>query len=957
MDVNTKFSYTKIIVLFGWLVLFCQCQFHNDKNKEKWFPEYDFNIKDFQNPDQSYGPMARWWWPGNNVDKNELKREISLFADHGFAGLEIQPFNINLHAGSEEERAKILSWDTPDYYNNVASVLEEAKKRGLFIDMNNGSGWPVGGPFIKVEDGIKTLDYQDKDIIGGRDISVEIPKVSNSSNVPSSLVAVVAAKVNSKIEGLDRRTTALDPESIVVLTDQVKNDSIQWAVPEGEWKLVAYWSKPQSEKGSMVAGPEQGPVTDHFNAAKVEESYNYLFGDRTGLQNYYGNPLRAVFNDSYEFAVERFFTPEFINYFKDRRGYDITPWFAVNMVKKYNYVEYKNPHKAPSFYFDSEDWRLRYDYDLTISELFGKNFINTSSQWLEKRGMLHRNQVYGLRMDMIANAGFASIPETESMLGVDANLKIMGSGAHLYNRPVLSAESVVFAKRGYMTTPQKIKIAVDKLFAAGVNQIIYHGIPYKLVSENTTEQGWYPFYMGKNVAFSSHLGEGTQFWENQKQVNQYITRTQYALRSGKPHADVLIYYPFNTVEGMPENPEEVMAFGYLPDVEPALTDKEAYKTEKQEWAQKIYPVINQLEANGITWEWINDESIQNADIENGRKINIRGNYYQALMLVGIDVIQLNTAKQIKKLTEDGMNFAIVGEKPTKQPSYLNWEENDKATFHFIDLACKEPNSMQFKYGENIDQWIRGLHKDISFNSKYDSIRQVQREMSDGSRIQFIWNMSDQWKTISLSLNDKYKKAFWLNADSGTAGSVGNFNRITYELPPYGTVLLYASTHEAKIEGGFSVPFDKKSVDEIVNISDWNLKVDSLEIENTSLFDWKNHEQLKFVSKEGVYSAKFTVDNIGKDHNYVLDLGKVYYTAKLEINGQYVGDRVYSPFVFNISDYIKDGENSIIIHVKPGALNGMIGEAEKGNPRYNKFKDRADDVMSAGLLGPIVVCQE
>ena len=201
------------------------------------------------------------------------------------------------------------------------------------------------------------------------------------------------------------------------------------------------------------------------------------------------------------------------------------------MQEKYNYVAYKNPNADPDFSFGSEDWRLRYDYDQTISELFGENLIGASRNWLEEKGMLHRTQAYGMYMDMIGNAGKAAIPETESMLQQEANLKIMSSGAHLYNRPVVSAESVVIKSRAYMTTPQKIRLAVDKLFSAGVSQIIYHGVPYLYVNESTTDLGWYPFYMGF-IGFSSHLGEGTQFWTYQKEVNEYIARTQYALRSG-----------------------------------------------------------------------------------------------------------------------------------------------------------------------------------------------------------------------------------------------------------------------------------------------------------------------------------------------------------------------------------------------------------------------------------------
>ena len=74
---------------------------------EKWFPKYDFNPAVFQKPPQEFGPFARWWWPGNNVDTTELRREINLFADNDFGGVEIQPLNLFV-PGTTEAKAKVL---------------------------------------------------------------------------------------------------------------------------------------------------------------------------------------------------------------------------------------------------------------------------------------------------------------------------------------------------------------------------------------------------------------------------------------------------------------------------------------------------------------------------------------------------------------------------------------------------------------------------------------------------------------------------------------------------------------------------------------------------------------------------------------------------------------------------------------------------------------------------------
>src|ERR1700761_966780 len=529
---NISMRIYKILAL--WLLTMPASTFAQVSKNEKaakWFPKYDFNPAAFQKPPIQFAPFARWWWPGNNVDSSELRREINLFADNDFGGMEIQPLNLFI-PGTAEAKAKVLTWDTPDYYANLVAVMQEARKRGLTIDLTDGSGWPPGGPFLKDEDGFITLVYADKDLTGG-DIAIPVPTVTNNTTAPSRLEAVLAVKILPKKESDKTSTISLDPASVIVLTGKVNKDSLHWSSPAGNWKIIAFWSKPQGEK-TMAATPAQGPVVNHLDSAKVLKSYRHLFGERTGLQPYFGNPMRAVFDDSYEFAVDRFYSRDFIESFKKHRGYDITPWFPAEMQRKYNYVDYMNPHAAPDFSFSKEDWRLKYDYDLTISELFTDQFLDATRNWLEPKGLLHRAQSYGFNLDMIAAAGHASIPETESMLGPEANLKIMTSGGHLYNKPIISSESVVFSGRAYTNTPQKIKAAVDKLFAAGVNQIIYHGVPYHYTPKELGPEGWYPFStpLIAAVNFSSNLGEGNIFWKDQKQVNEYVNRTQYALRSG-----------------------------------------------------------------------------------------------------------------------------------------------------------------------------------------------------------------------------------------------------------------------------------------------------------------------------------------------------------------------------------------------------------------------------------------
>jgi hypothetical protein len=59
-------------------------------------------------------------------------------------------------------------------------------------------------------------------------------------------------------------------------------------------------------------------------------------------------------------------------------------------------------------------------------------------------------------------------------------------------------------------------------------------------------------------------------------------------------------------------------------------------------------------------------------------------------------------------------------------------------------------------------------------------------------------------------------------------------------------------------------------------------------------------------------------------------------------------------VLDISKYLIKGPNTIEVRVTTGQLNGFIGKAELGDQRYLQFKGKNDQLMSAGLLGPVMI---
>ena len=92
---------------------------------------------------------------------------------------------------------------------------------------------------------------------------------------------------------------------------------------------------------------------------------------------------------------------------------------------------------------------------------------------------------------------------------------------------------------------------------------------------------------------------------------------------------------------------------------------------------------------------------------------------------------------------------------------------------------------------------------------------------------------------------------------------------------------------------------------------------------------------------------------------MLDLGNVANIAELWCNGKKVGVKWAPPFMFDISAYVKQGENTLEIKVTNTWRNQLI--FDKSRPKSQKKtwttsppKNDEIELESSGLIGPVVV---
>ena len=110
--------------------------------------------------------------------------------------------------------------------------------------------------------------------------------------------------------------------------------------------------------------------------------------------------------------------------------------------------------------------------------------------------------------------------------------------------------------------------------------------------------------------------------------------------------------------------------------------------------------------------------------------------------------------------------------------------------------------------------------------------------------------------------------------------------------------------------------------------------------SSELFDITGANELPNFTGNIKYTTNVTLDS---KKNKILDLGSVGTTAEVRINGTHVGTRIFAPYRFDISNAVKDGENTIEIIV----TNTCVFEQRDKFSRFMAIKP-------SGLLGPIKI---
>ena len=700
-----------------------------------------------------------------------------------------------------------------------------------------------------------------------------------------------------KIEGLqlqvpekDRKYSRLQKvmvygaNSAIDVTSAMQNDQLTWQAPKGTkkqdgWRVIAVYIRYGVMKVKRAAPGGEGLVIDHFDKRAVA---NYLHHIEEAFERTHTPYPHTFFNDSYEVA-DATWTPTLFEEFEKRRGYKLEEHLPDLL-------------KAQTSNLQSP---IISDYRETLGDLLLENFTEQWTAWAHKHGAITRNQAHGSPANLIDCYAAVDIPEIEgfglSDFGIKglrtdpgktrkndsdySMFKYAPSAAHVCGKPYTSSETFTWLTEHFRTSLSQLKPDLDLMFCAGVNHMFFHGTCYS--PKDDTWPGW-KFYASIDMSPTNSI------WRDAPYFMQYVERCQSFLQWGEPDNDFLVLLPVRDM--WQKNPRKLLmqfsihAMGSL--------------------APEFIKTILAIDRAGFDCDYISERLLMGVTYQDDMLVTKAGTRYKGLIIPGSGKMPESVKAHIEQLKSQGAhifyNIDATTLRQAATPETIKTECGLKAIrrrnptgYHYFmanltpdDIHTIEPLAVDFKDAV----WFNPLNGDIT-PAIFDQQGLVISLRSGESRILQTYNEA-------IGTNETHQ------------------------------------SHEPQWTEGKSLP------------GPWTLSFteEAPKVEKTFALDklqtWETLDELAAVTMgTGIYTThvQLSAKDIKGTTGWLIDLGDVRESARVYINGEFIGCAWSVPFVLDCKNALKKGDNEIRIEVTNLPAN-RIADLDRKGVKWRKMEE-------------------
>ncbi|MDR1498456.1 MAG: discoidin domain-containing protein [Puniceicoccales bacterium] len=723
-----------------------------------------------------------------------------------------------------------------------------------------------------------------------------------------------------------------------VITKHLSADgTLNWDVPAGDWIILRLGYTQSGNHVSTASGKWQGFTIDYLSREALnaywKQSVEPLLKDAGALA---GKTLRYLHTDSWECGGMNW-TPDFIQEFEKRRGYNPLPFLPIIAGQILNDRKTSN--------------RFLNDFRRTIGDCIRDRHYALIQDMAAKYDIgIHPESggPHGAPIDSLQLLGLSDIPMSEfwswsprHRVG-DINrffLKQPASAAHVYGKKIVAAEAFTNIGMHWQESfSDNLKPSFDQALCEGLNLVVWHG-----VANSPKEMGM----PGQEFFAGTHFNPNNFTFQKSHDFLRYINRSQFLLQQGLFFADVLQYYGENV---------------------PNFTQMK-WKNTAKSLPFYDYDVATQ------------EALLSRASVNNGKITFPDGAEYRLLVLPERNSISLPVLKKIARwVKEDGL--AVIGPKPLRVTGLSTknedaevekianelWGNSTEKVRHVgkgivaTNISAAEflkdrglPPDFARISGNNPKPRIDSIHR-VLYKNQLETINlgnfsefspkdvlttPADKKTGVAAHLYFVANLTASPDVFEAAFRVTGLQPELWDALTGERRLCKAYRQengrtiVPLDLAKYGSIFVVfrnpispsqqgeassnspATLATLSIDGAWDVSFSKRwgGPEKVVfeKLTPWNEHADP---------------RIRYYSGPAVYKKTFTVPPtfLNGRGRVFLQVGNVSEIAQVSINGKTLGTLWAHPYKMEITNALRPANNELEIEVVNHWSNRVIGDA-------------------------------
>lgn len=916
------------------------------------------------------------WWMASGMHTNEtILEEINAMHSAGFGGVEL------CQLADRNVDEKLYGYGSKQWENDVKLILNTALDLGMSVSLTSGAGWStsnVPGLDPDSQKANQCLVLVTEELKAGQKRTGAVPTCERLREKAVFVGAFSMKKCGENI---------YDADKFENLTALVSNNNLEWTAPsDGDRTVMYYYMQGTAQAASPAV--EKSYAINYFDKRGIEALKEYLennvLNDEKLNEKIRGGDVQ-LFMDSLEYSHGAGVTNWTENFEKDFyaiKGYNVLPYmFLAAGAPRASIWEWDDNSDLQGIYSltdSAKNRRIINDIFDVQTKLYMNEFLAPFREWLNSHGITLRVQIsYGKNLEISEPIAVVDRPEAENRNQrnqVDM-YRLWSGGAHIMNKN-LSAETGGLDNSNYSYTFQRHLQEAYALYASGYSRIVWH-----IWASKFGPLPVWPGYEGgdyKDIYYK--FGTREPSYPDYTLFNDHLGRIQTFLREGKAGVDIgMIYIKYG----------QHMVIG-----------------NKMDWMHNhktmFFPSTS-LQDNGYTYDYFSPSFLDGAVFDKESK-TLENAGYKALVLWHKD-LSLSGAQRIYALAKEGLPVIIVDGAAETSPYYGDSENELKNTvsmlkelenvvavpdadsvitaLHAIGIlpyiafssANRQLLTQTRRVGKNLYVFAYNYcDGSLHDNKNDDHGNTVTAELSaDG---QFIPHETDPWTGKTIIKNCRYE------------------NGRTYfsSTLQYGDVALYALELCSDTVDCKTCQNSEPSVKYFApkEITDWDLTVESwtpseetetrtevlfglttneyavktdkrsINVKLDTLTTWDNIDEIgRNVSGTAIYRSSFIWNGkteSGESANgAVIDFGSVTQSIRVFVNGVETDPVNMNVPRCDISDFLRNGENSIEVKYCSNLNNLQISRGKvKENILVTNYLGYLTKYESYGLKQAVLI---